>query len=145
MLKVYLSPNKSLYICCYYYYYSDEYGVISADEYSSFMTYMYYYTGSYPATTLNFDGELLITSALDYVTTDRIPAVYYLEGHGESAISTTLSDNIKNDNMTLSSLNMLTSDIPDDAECIIINVPTSDINADEAAALILRVAAACIL
>ena len=118
-----------------YYYYSDEYGVISADEYSSFMTYMYYYTGSYPATTLNFDGELLITSALDYVTTDRIPAVYYLEGHGESAISTTLSDNIKNDNMTLSSLNMLTSDIPDDAECIIINVPTSDINADEAAAL----------
>lgn len=118
-----------------YYYYSDAYGKIPADQYSSFMTYVYYTTGSYPSATLNFDGESQITSALDYVTTDHIPALYTLEGHGETELSATLTENIENDNMTVTALNLLSGTVPEDAECIIINSPTSDINEDEAAML----------
>ena len=118
-----------------YYYYSESYGKIPSDQYSSFMTYMYYYSGTYPTVTLHFDGESQVTSALDYVTTDHIPAVYMLEGHGETAFSETLLTNIENDNMTAATLNLLTSTVPEDAECIIINAPTSDINTDEAAML----------
>ncbi|MBE6538244.1 MAG: hypothetical protein E7671_02120 [Ruminococcaceae bacterium] len=118
-----------------YYYYNETYGVISADEYQNFVMYMTYYGGGVPELTTNFDGESKITAALDYVTTDRIPAVYELTGHGEAALSATLVSSIEKDSMTVASLDLLTSDIPEDAECIIINVPTSDINADEAAAL----------
>lgn len=115
-----------------YYYYSDSYGQISPDEYQSFVMYMYYYYGTNVDLALNFAGESVITSALDYVTTNEIPAVYTLTGHGESALSDTLISNIKNDNMECSSLSLLTSDIPDDAETVIINRPSSDINTDEA-------------
>lgn len=115
-----------------YYYFSEEYGMISADQYQSFMQYAYYYTGSYPSLTLNFDGESKITSALDYVTTDHIPSIYTLEGHGETAISETLKANIKNDSMSVAGLNLMTTQLPEDAECIIINAPTTDINEDEA-------------
>lgn len=118
-----------------YYYYESSVGRIAPEQYQNFMYYYYYNYGTYPSLTLHFDGESQITSALDYVTTDHIPAIYTLEGHGETAISDTLKANIENDNMTLATLNLLTSTIPEDAECIIINVPTSDINIDEAAML----------
>lgn len=118
-----------------YYYYSKDYGKISADQYQSFVMYMSYYGGGVPDLTLNFDGESLITSALDYVTTDHIPTVYMLEGHGETEFSSSLLASIENDNMISESLNLLTSTIPEDAECIIINIPTTDINSDEAAML----------
>ncbi len=115
-----------------YYYFSEEYGRIAADQYQSFMQYAYYYTGTYPSLTLNFDGESQLTSALDYVTTDHIPSVYVLEGHGEAALSETLKTNIKNDSMSVFGLNLMTEEMPEDAECIIINAPSTDINEDEA-------------
>lgn len=118
-----------------YYYYNESYGKIPADQYQSFMMYMSYYGGGVPELTLNFDGESQVTSALDYVTTDHIPALYTLEGHGETALSENLLSNIENDNMTVSSLNLLSSTVPEDAEGIIINAPTTDINADEATML----------
>lgn len=117
-----------------YYYYNESYGRISAEEYSTFMMYMSYY-GQSVSLDLCFDGESVITSALDFVTTDNIPSVYSLTDHGETALSSTLLAEIENNNMTCSSLSLLTSNIPEDAECIIINLPTSDINADEAAAI----------
>lgn len=115
-----------------YYYYNDTYGAVPSSQYQNFVNYVYYYTGSYPELELRFDGENLITSALDYVTTDKIPMLYALEGHGETALSENLKASIENDNMLISSLSLLTSDIPEDAEGIIINAPTSDINTDEA-------------
>lgn len=114
-----------------YYYYNESYGKIAADQYQSFMMYMSYYGGGVPELTLNFDGESMITSALDYVTTNRIPAVYMLEGHGETVLSDALLKLVENDNMITEKLNLLSSVIPEDAECIIINAPTTDINADE--------------
>lgn len=115
-----------------YYYYNENYGKISPEEYQTFVNYMYYY-GEQVDLSLNFDGESKITSALDFVTTNEIPAVYSLTGHGESALSDTLVSNIENDSMSFATLSLLTSSIPEDAETVIINAPTSDINSDEAA------------
>ncbi len=115
-----------------YYYYEQSVGKVATEQYQNFMYYYYYSYGTYPSLTLHFDGENRITSALDYVTTDRIPALYVLEGHGESAPSETLKKSIIEDNMTLASINLLTTAVPEDASCIIINTPTSDINPDEA-------------
>ncbi|MEE0969317.1 MAG: Gldg family protein [Clostridia bacterium] len=114
------------------YYYSDGSSKIAAEEYQTYMYTYYYSYGTFPSLSLHFDGESKVTSALDYVTTDRIPVVYTLVGHGETTLSETLLANIESESMAVKSLNLLTSSIPDDAECIIINVPTSDINADEA-------------
>ncbi len=120
-----------------YYYYNESLGKISPDMYQTYMMYaqMGYFGNNIPVLTLNFDGESAITSALDYVTTDKIPAAYILEGHGETPLSETLLASIKNDNMTTANLSLLTSTIPEDAGCIIINAPTTDINEDEAKAL----------
>ncbi len=127
--------HKAVNLSDLYYYYGDGIGRISVNQYQSVMYSYYYQTGTYPSLSLHFDGENLITSALDYVTTDRIPVIYTLEGHGETALSETLLANIKSDSIEVKTLNLLTSSMPDDAEMIIINVPTSDINADEAATL----------
>ncbi len=120
-----------------YYYYNESLGKISPDMYQTYMMYaqMGYFGNNIPVLTLNFDGESAITSALDYVTTDKIPAAYILEGHGETPLSETLLTSIENDNMTTANLSLLTSAIPEDTGCIIINAPTTDINADEAKAL----------
>ncbi|MBR4295268.1 MAG: GldG family protein [Clostridia bacterium] len=111
-----------------YYYYNDSFGVISTELYSTFMYYYYSNYGQMPELTLNFNGDSVITSALDYVTTDRIPAVYALTGHGETAFDETLATNITDNSLLYGTLSLLTSDIPEETELIIINTPTIDIS-----------------
>lgn len=86
---------------------------------------------SYSYTT-SFDGEGAITSAIDYVVSDVLPIVYVLEGHGETAIPQTFSDQIAKENIEIKSLSLLTVDeIPEDASAIMIYSPQSDISAEE--------------
>ena len=96
--------------------------------------YSYYYYGEY---NYSFNGERLITSAIDYVTTDVLPKIYTLEGHNEAALSDTLKTQIEDMNYTVESLSLLTkSEVPEDASAVIINSPSSDINEDDAEKLI---------
>lgn len=93
----------------------------------------YYYTGEY---TQEFDGESALTSAIHYVTSDSLPKIYTLTGHGEGELSSDLTDSIEKDNFTTESLSLLTIEaVPEDADAIVINAPTSDISADEATML----------
>lgn len=88
------------------------------------------YTGTYSAT--DFDGEGAITSAIDYVISEELPQVYVLEGHGEAALPTQFRDQIEKENMEVKSLSLLTVDeVPEDADCIMIYGPDSDISAGE--------------
>ena len=88
------------------------------------------YTGTYSAT--DFDGEGAITSAIDYVVSEELPQLYVLEGHGESGLPSTFSDQIEKENMEVNTISLLTVDIiPEDADCIIIYGPTSDISTEE--------------
>lgn len=80
----------------------------------------------------SFDGEGAITSAIDYVVNEEQPQVYMLEGHGEAELPATFSEQIEKDNIELQTLSLLTVDsIPEDAACILIYSPSSDISEEE--------------
>ena len=100
--------------------YNDIYQV----DYSS-----YYSTGSY---TLNFAGESGITSAIDYVTSETIPVLYSLSGHGESELSSSFSSAIEGENIEVRSLSLVTENaVPEDAAGVLIYAPQRDISEEE--------------
>lgn len=81
----------------------------------------------------SFDGEGAITSAIDYVVTEDLPKLYLLEGHGEAELPATFSDQIEKANIDLQSLSLLTVDeVPEDADCVMIYAPSSDLSQEEA-------------
>ncbi|SHI68117.1 GldG family protein [Lutispora thermophila] len=81
------------------------------------------------STKKSFDGEGAITSAIDYVTSEKLPQLYLLEGHGESQLPSTFREQLEKDNIELNTLSLLKVDyIPDDADVIMIYAPTSDIS-----------------
>ena len=80
----------------------------------------------------SFDGEGAITSAIDYVVTEDLPQLYVLEGHGEAELPATFSEQIEKENIETQSLSLLTVDeIPEDADCILIYAPASDLSQEE--------------
>ena len=97
---------------------------------------MDYYSYSYTTTT-TFDGENAITNAIHYVTSDNLPKVYVLSGHGEQELSGEITDMIRQDNMEYESLSLLSLDaVPEDAAAVLINAPASDLGDDETEVLI---------
>ena len=63
----------------------------------------------------SFDGEGAITSAIDYVTTEDLPQLYVVEGHGEQELPATFSDQIEKENIEINTLSLLTVDeIPEE-------------------------------
>ena len=90
----------------------------------------YYSTGS---VSRSFDGEGQITSAIDYVTTETLPQVYLLSGHGEAALSDAFYGQLERANYeTVSDFSLLNVDaVPEDCSALIINAPTSDISDEE--------------
>lgn len=80
----------------------------------------------------SFDGEGAITSAIDYVVSEELPRVYLLEGHGEQELPASFQDQIEKENMAVEALSLLTVDqIPEDAGCLMIYAPKSDISETE--------------
>lgn len=81
---------------------------------------------------VSFDGEGAITSAIDYVVSDQLPKVYILQGHGEADLPSSFSQQIEKENMETDTLSLLTVDeIPEDADCLLLYGPTSDISEEE--------------
>lgn len=94
-----------------------------------------YNTYSYKTT--GFDGEGQITSAIAYVTSENLPILYELEGHGEKTLDSTIKEDIEKSNIEIKTLNLLTEEsVPEDADCLLINSPASDISEDEKTALL---------
>lgn len=115
--------NNSLIVECgdrnRYIAYSDIY-VTSGSAYSG-------YSG-----TTSFDGEGAITSAIDYVVNSEQPKMYILNGHGEAELSTTFSNQLTKENIETEEFSLLTTnEVPDDADFVLINAPSSDISEEE--------------
>ena len=92
---------------------------------------------TYSSQTTGFDGEGQITSAIGYVTSEDLPILYTLEGHGEKEMDSTIKEDIEKANMDIQSLNLLTEgSVPDDADCLFIDSPSTDISEDEKTAII---------
>lgn len=81
---------------------------------------------------ISFDGEGAITSAIDYVTTDELPQLYVLEGHGEQELPQNFQEQIEKENIETNTLSLLTVDeIPEDADALLIYEPSSDLSEEE--------------
>ncbi len=112
--------------------YAVDYYDIYVTEYTEEEIYYYYYYGVAPSGTPYFYGELMLSTALDYVTREEIPTLYSLAGHGEAELSDAIESYITSENIARADLSLLAVDeIPADCTSIIINNPTSDISADE--------------
>lgn len=89
-----------------------------------------YASYSYVAT--GFDGEGVLTSAIDYVVTEELPQLYLLEGHGEASLPSTFADAVEKANIETNNLSLLTIDeISDEVDAILIYAPKSDIAEEE--------------
>ncbi|MCD8087724.1 MAG: GldG family protein [Oscillospiraceae bacterium] len=124
--------NNSLLVVCgdrtIYIPYSD---IWTYSDYSTYYYYYYYYGEEYLDV---FAGESQLTSAIGYVTSDDLPIMYILTGHGESGVSDDVLDAINMDNIQTEELSLLTVDaIPEDCAVLALFGPTSDLSADEVA------------
>ena len=115
--------NNSLVVEC-----GDRSRYIAYDDIYLFETDLY----SYVTYADSFDGKGAITSAIDYVVSEDLPALYVLEGHGEQELPTTFSDQLTKDNIQVQSFSLLTADaVPEEADCLMIYGPSSDISQEE--------------
>lgn len=101
---------------------TDSVTVAAADLYEYDYT-NYYTTGSYD---VQFDGEEQITTAIYNLTSGEQSKAYYTTNHGETALSTTLTEAIRKQNISLQALNLLSEEIPADCALLIVNMPQSD-------------------
>lgn len=89
-----------------------------------------YYSTSSSAS--SFDGDGQLTSALNYVTSDKEYKAYYTSGHGESSLSSEVTSLLTKSRVSTSDLLLMTTtSIPDDCDLLIINGATSDFTKDE--------------
>lgn len=116
--------NNSIIVVC-----GDKSKVV--DYSSMYETSVNYQTYSQEVT--GFDGEGQLTSAINYVVSDNMPVLYNLEGHDESSMSETMKETIEKANIEIKSLNLLSEEtVPDDAECLFIFAPATDLTKEEA-------------
>lgn len=88
---------------------------------------------TYSQEVTGFDGEGQLTSAINYVVSDNMPVLYNLEGHDESSMSETMKETIEKANIEIKFLNLLSEEaVPDDAECLFIFAPETDLTKEEA-------------
>ena len=98
--------------------------MITYDE----MAYYYYQQQVEKA----FDAEGQLTSAINYVVNDVSQKIYYTTGHGEAAISDTVSDLMKKSNYAVKEINtLMEKEIPEDCDLLFLYAPATDLTEDE--------------
>ncbi|MGN0422625.1 MAG: GldG family protein [Lachnospiraceae bacterium] len=110
--------------------------IVECGDRSRFISYNDIYISEANMTTYSydnsFDGEGAITSAIDYVVNEEQPQLYMLEGHGEAELPESFSEQIEKENIELNTFSLLNEDsVPEEADCILIYAPSSDISAEE--------------
>ena len=125
------------------YYYTNEYinyiaGAtykIPAAQYES----MYAAYGTYmdqAQTRSYFQGEALLVSAMDFVTAKRIPHTYIMTGHGDGITSASLKTIMAGAGLSPEAIDLEKAEkAPDDANCIILFSPVTDLSEHEATLL----------
>jgi len=120
--------NNSLIVTC-----GDRYRYVDSSEIYVIDYYAYYTTGTQD---VSFNGESALTSAIDYVISENLPKLYLLSGHGELALPATFSSAVRSENIETAELSLLTDKaVPEDADCVLIYAPQSDISTEEVSLL----------
>ena len=95
-----------------------------------YQTEIDYYT--YSSTVTGYDGEGQLTSAIAYVTSDDMPKMYLLEGHGEGSFDAEFMAAVEKENVDYETINLMNYDaVPTDAACVIVYAPLSDFSDDD--------------
>ncbi|AEV67348.1 GldG family protein [Acetivibrio clariflavus] len=94
----------------------------------------------YYSNTPYFAAEQSITGAIKYVTSEKTPVVYFIEGHNERGLESEysgLKQILENGNYIVKTLNLtVESKVPDDAEMLIFAAPKRDLSKAEAERLL---------
>lgn len=114
------SANGSLILTC-----GEKSTVLDASDLYTEDYSNYYLNGS---SSVTFDGESKLTAALYRLTSGEERCAYYTTNHGEQALTDTLKAALENQNLAVSALDLLSSEIPDDCALLIINVPAQDLS-----------------
>lgn len=94
------------------------------------LTEMNYETYQQSVTGIDVEGR--VDAAIQYVTNEDLPMIYEIEGHGETALTTTVTDILSKANISSEKINTLTgNDIPEECDVLYINHPQSDYSEDE--------------
>lgn len=106
----------------------ERYKVIMPDELISYSTnYQTYQTYAE-----SIDIEPKVTSAIQYVTTENIPVVYYMTGHNEMPIPPYFEQQLEASNYQIQEINLLTMEtIPSDCSALIMTTPGRDYTIEE--------------
>lgn len=92
---------------------------------------------TYSQTITGYDGEGQITSAIAFVTTQELPRLYTLEGHGEMALDASFQASLEKENVESRTINLLNYEaVPEDADCVVIHAPTQDLSQEDAQKLL---------
>ena len=69
---------------------------------------------------------------IDYCISEDLPKLYLLTGHGEAELATTFSDAVAKENVETEALSLVSMEaVPEDADCVMIYSPQSDIAEEE--------------
>ena len=101
--------------------------VLNAAELYEYDYSDYYTTG---AANVTFGGEKQISSAIYKLTAAAESHAYYTTNHGEQALTSSLTEALKAQNIDAQPLDLLTGTIPEDCDLLIISAPASDFAAD---------------
>ena len=105
-------------------------------DHESIYTYSDEEMKNYGASPDGFDLEGLLTAAIDYVTTDRLPMIYELSGHGELLLAGDFLTALDRENVKLQEIQLVTAgSVPKDADCVLILAPEQDYSEAELKAL----------
>ena len=77
-----------------------------------------------------FSMENLLTNAILQVTSGKEIKIYYTAGHGEQGADAQISA-MEEENIKTEEINLITQEIPEDASCLWVNVPTNDFSGEE--------------
>lgn len=109
--------------------------IVECGEKSKYIGYDELYETEYDSSynqTNNFVGESSITSAINYVSGDNFPKIYQTTGHGETELSESASKAVNKSNIEVEDISLLTAgSIPEDAACVMIYEPNTDISENE--------------
>ncbi len=78
-----------------------------------------------------YQADRKFASAVHYVTTEELPSVAYTTGHGEMTDNAALTDVFTTNSYSVSEIALLTEDIPEDLDMLVINAPSTDFSEEE--------------
>lgn len=107
---------------------NERYKVISPNELVN--TNINYQTYQTYVESINVEPK--VTSAIQYVTTDNVPVVYYMTGHNEMPVPQYLQQQLEASNYEIQEMNLLTiENIPNDCAALIMTTPGRDYTIEE--------------